>query len=235
MKLRATFLLAFSLLLCSQVKAQNQLKTDLPLPYLVQTPAGQSAASPMIILMHGYGSNEEDLFELAKELPKNYIVISVQAPIAVGNHSFQWFHNNDARTDADLAQSRKKMTAFITAATAKYHADAKQVYLSGFSQGAMMCYEVGLTAPQLLKGIAPLSGKIFESLKPQIKKSAALSKLRIFIGHGDADNRVPYSLAEEAKDYLTQLGLSPAFHTYKGMQHSINATELSDLIAWLNH
>jgi phospholipase/carboxylesterase len=236
MKLRTLLIIFLISLLCYNTHAQAELKTDLPLSYLIQSPAGNTSGSPMIILMHGYGSNEKDLFELKSVFPKNYIIISLRAPISLGSDRFQWFRMDagTAGTDADLKQARAKVTAFITAAVKKYHADPAQVYLSGFSQGAMMCYEVGLTAPQLLKGIAPLSGKIFESLKPQIKKSAALTRLKVFIGHGDADNRVAYSFATEADTYLKQLGLSPVLHTYKDMQHAISQPELNDLLLWLS-
>lgn len=236
MKLPSFFIIFCISLLCYNTYAQSGLKTDLPLSYLIQSPAGNTSGSPMIILMHGYGSNEKDLFELKNVFPKNYIIISLRAPLALGSNSFQWFRMDAgaAGTNADLKKSREKVTAFISAALKKYHADAAQVYLSGFSQGAMMCYEVGLTAPQLLKGIAPLSGKIFESLKPQIKKSAALTRLKVFIGHGDSDNRVAYSFATEANTYLKQLGLSPVLHTYKDMQHAISQPELNDLLLWLS-
>jgi phospholipase/carboxylesterase len=215
------------------------LGTDLPLPYLVAQPSIKSAHPPVLILMHGYGSNEEDLIGIKDALPGNFLILSVRAPLALGANSFQWFRSekingvSEGNKD-DLKNSTTKMRAFIIAAVKKYHANAAQVYLSGFSQGAMMSYEVGLTSPELLKGIAPLSGRIFESLKPQIKKDAALKKLRIFIGHGDADDRVKYGFAVEANDYLKQLGLMPVLHTYKNMKHSISPEELKDLAQWLS-
>jgi len=217
-----------------------QLQTDLSLAYLVREPSIKSANPPMIILLHGYGSNEADLIGLQAQLPHNFIVVSARAPIGMSANSFQWFRMETENgvmqgNKDDLKNSSDKIKTFIKEVSSKYKADAKNVYLCGFSQGAMMCYEVGLTAPELLAGIAPLSGKIFESLKPQVSTSSSLKTLKIFIGHGDADNRVAYSLATEAQLYLKKIGLNPALHTYPGMAHSINQAELKDLALWLDN
>lgn len=231
-----TFLILLSLIF--SVVAKAQLQSDLPLSYLVHEPSVKTASPPLIILLHGYGSNEADLFGLQSQLPADFIVISARAPITLSENSFQWFRMETVNgvmqgNQQDLKSSREKIKAFIKEATAKYKADAKRVYLCGFSQGAMMSYEVGLTAPELLKGIAPLSGKIFESLKGLIKSTAALKALKIFIGHGDADTRVAYRFATEAASYLKKLGLNPILHTYNGLPHSISQPELKDLRSWL--
>lgn len=220
------------------VRVQAQVQTDLSLPYLVHEPTVKTEKAPVLILLHGYGSNEADLFGLQSHFPPHFLVVSVRAPIAMAANSFQWFRMETANgvmkgNPEDLKSSREKIKAMIPELTAKYKADPKQVYLCGFSQGAMMSYEVGLTAPELLRGIAPLSGKIFESLKPFIRSSAALKALKIFIGHGDADTRVAYTYATGAEAYLKNLGLHPVLHTYKGLQHAINETELKELRLWL--
>lgn len=217
---------------------QNGLQTDLSLAYLVQLPRIASAHPPMLILMHGYGSNEADLFDLKDQLPQNLIVVSLRAPMPMGNNAYQWFaidlsNGQTKGKRADIEQSVAKIQAMIPALIKKYSADPKSVYLSGFSQGGMMSYEVGLRSPEMLKGIAPLSGKIYEELKAKIKVNAALKKLNIFIGHGDADHRVAYRFAIEAQTYLQGLGLQPQLHTYRGMQHSINQQEIADLAKWL--
>ena len=217
----------------------TQLQTDLSLPYLVNEPKIKVPHLPMLVLMHGYGSNETDLFDLKENLPQHFLIVSLRAPMAMGNNSFQWFGMETVNgkmqgNRKDIINSVTKVKAMISALLKKYHADATQIYLSGFSQGGMMSFEVGLTSPELLRGIAPMSGKIFEPLKASVKNTAALKNLSIFIGHGDADNRVAYSFAMEADTYLKQLGLHPELHTYPGMAHSINQQEVTDLSKWLS-
>ena len=132
-----------------------------------------------------------------------------------------------------LANSRNLITKFIGQVIEKYKADPAQVYLAGFSQGAIMSYQVGLTAPGKVAGIGVLSGTIYPSLKPLIKNDAALKKLRMFIAHGTADNRIPFASGKAAVDYLHGLGLKPQLHQYPGMGHTISKDVLNDFVQWL--
>jgi phospholipase/carboxylesterase len=233
------FIVALFLLMhvagCTQ---NNQLNEDLSLKYLVQLPAEKAEHPPVIIVLHGRGSNEEDLFSLRDKFPKNYLVVFARAPYHMYMNSYQWF---DMVTDSgkhegnvqNLAYSRNLLTKFITEVINKYHADPKQVYMAGFSQGGMMSYEVGLTAPDKLKGIGVLSGSLFESLLPLIKVTPALKNLKIFVAHGTADKRVNFEYGQQSVDYLRSIGLNPDFHTYHNMTHEVKGEEIDDLVKWL--
>ncbi|MBX2907920.1 MAG: dienelactone hydrolase family protein [Taibaiella sp.] len=224
---------------CFGLGASAQLQTDLSLKYLVQQPGKASAHPPVIILLHGYGSNEEDLFGLRVALPANYLIASVRAPLKADVGGYQWFEReivNGKYTGKKehLDQSRKTILKFIGEFTKKYRADPSSVYLAGFSQGAMMSYEAGLTSPANIKGIAVLSGKMPESLIPLINtKDPALKRLRIFISHGTADSRLPFSDGFAAKEQLVKMGFTPEFHSYQGMDHSITNEVMTDLLKWL--
>ncbi|VVN88540.1 alpha/beta hydrolase [Pseudomonas fluorescens] len=229
--------LAMALLLVSTAAhPQTALQTDLPLQYLEQADP-DSRNQPLVIVLHGYGSNEEDLFGIKDELPAGYTVVSVRAPQALDADSYQWFHKKgegayDGETD-DLSSSARLLVDFIAQATAKYHTQSDKVFLLGFSQGAMMSYEVGLRHPQLVRGIAALSGRVLPVLQSQLKPDKKLESLAIFIGHGTADRLLPYSDGSDADSLLKSLSLKPEFHAYPGMGHSINATEMQDLNSWL--
>ncbi|MEO7176434.1 MAG: dienelactone hydrolase family protein [Saprospiraceae bacterium] len=237
--MKSTILCLLACLSCLQMSlAQSKVYEDLSLKYVVRKPTKLDAKTPTLILMHGYGSNEGDLFGLETQLPKNFLVISVRAPYSLGGNSFEWFSLPESgstikESEADLQKSVALVKKFVAEVLAKFKTDPKQVYLSGFSQGGMMAYSVGLTAPEMFKGIAPLGGRIFEVTKKEIKVSTPLKQLRIFIGHGDQDNRVAYKYATDAEKYLKSLGLSPELHTYKGLGHSINAQEVMEVKKWL--
>lgn len=227
------------LLLCTVsfgLQAQDKLQEDLSLMYRVRLPLDKSANPPAIILLHGYGSNEADLFALKDFLPPAYLIISARAPLSLSDNAWQWFRmesKNGTREaqQADVTESSRLLKAFIGEVSQKYKTDA--VTVIGFSQGAMMAYEIGLTAPGLVQGIVPLSGRVFPWLKSGTKTSAKLQQLRVFIGHGDADDRVPYAEAVSADALLRTLKMAPVFKTYRGLQHSISPTELKDLNSWL--
>lgn len=219
--------------------APAQLHTELSLKYLVQPPRQASAHPPVIILLHGYGSNEEDLFGLRTALPAQYLIASVRAPLTADVGGYQWFEReivNGKYTGKKehLEQSRQTILKFIAEFTKKYNADPANVYLAGFSQGAIMSYEAGLTAPAKIRGIAVLSGKMPESLMPLINKNDPnLKKLKIFIAHGTADSRLPFSDGKAANDRLVNMGMKPEFHGYQGMDHAISNEVMGDLLKWL--
>jgi phospholipase/carboxylesterase len=229
--------LAMALLLASTaVQAQSLLQTDLPLKYLEQANP-DSRNQPLVIFLHGYGSNEEDLFGIKDELPAQYTYVSARAPQVLDEDSYQWFHKKgegayDGET-ADLNSSARLIADFIAQATAKYHTQSDKVFLVGFSQGAIMSYEVALRHPEMVRGIAALSGKVLPVLKSQLKPAKNLEQLAIFIGHGMADQRLPYTDGSDADSLLKSLALKPAFHAYPGIGHTITANEMQDLNSWL--
>ncbi|MGU3348756.1 alpha/beta hydrolase [Pseudomonas monsensis] len=225
-----------TLLASSAVQAQVTLQSDLPLKYLEQVhPDAESR--PLVIFLHGYGSNEADLIGMKFQLPAQYNYLSVQAPMALGEGRYQWFRKKgegayNGETD-DLKVSGRKLRDFIAQAAKKYHASPDKVYLIGFSQGAMMTYEVGLRSPLAVGGIAALSGRLLPVLKGELKAGHPPLALNIFIGHGTADDRVPYRDGTEANALLQTLDYKPQFHAYPGVGHSISAAELRDLNGWL--
>ena len=230
------FALALTLV-AGAVHADDTLHTDLPLAYLEQTQADVRNA-PLVIFLHGFGSNEEDLFGLKDALPPTWTYLSARAPMPVDARGYRWFAKKPGDGDydgetADLQRSARLIEEFVTQATAKYHTRSDRVFLVGFSQGAIMSYEVGLRKPTLVRGIAALSGSVLPVLKAELKPDAALSGLAIFIGHGTLDQALAYASATRANEALVGVGLKPEFHGYMGMPHTISEAEVQDLKAWL--
>ncbi len=218
--------------------AQDALQNDLALKYLAHLPSEKSEHPPVVILLHGYGSDEKDLFGLSSFFPKNYLIISARAPYPLQGGGYEWYEMIDIKGQRDgdpsqLANSMDLVKKFIPQVIAKYKADSRRAYLMGFSQGGMMSYRVGLTAPSMVRGIGVLSGTIYPSLKPMIKVTPTLKQLRVFIAHGKTDNRISFEDGKRAYDYLTGIGLAPEFHSYEGMGHTISKEVLTDLVNWL--
>ncbi|MGR3889697.1 alpha/beta hydrolase [Pseudomonas sp. 1152_12] len=218
-------------------QADATLHTDLPLPYLEQTQA-DARNQPLVIFLHGFGSNEQDLFGIKDALPSSWTYLSARAPMPVDPHGYRWFTKTPGDGDydgetADLQRSAKLIEDFVGKATAKYHTQSDRVFLVGFSQGAIMCYEVGLRKPELVRGIAALSGSVLPVLKAELKPSESLAKLAVFIGHGTLDRALPYASATRANEVLVGLGLTPQFHGYPGMPHTVSEAQVQDLKVWL--
>lgn len=231
--------LALALLLAFTAStAQAELLADMPLTYQAQASA-DTRDQPLVIFLHGYGSNEDDLFGIKDDLPTNYTVLSVRGRLEVKQGGYQWFHQKsgapqyDGESD-DLRLSTAAISDFIARVTEKYHTRPGKVFLVGFSQGAMMTYEVALRHPELLRGIAPLSGRLLPVLRAELKGGPKYAGLQVFIGHGTADPQVPYVGATEALGVLQGLSIAPQFHSYPGVGHTISALEVADLKNWIS-
>ncbi len=214
-------------------------KTTPALYYIFKEPKIKSAKPPVIILMHGVGSNEKDLFSFANQLPDSFLVISLRAPIKLGNDSYAWYHlsfenGKPISNPIEAEASRLMIIDFINTLKNKHAFNEKRVYLCGFSQGSIMAYSVGLTVPEKIKGIAIMSGRLLEEVKPIIASKDKLKKLNVFISHGTNDNVLPVSNAREANTYLKQLGITATYKEYPE-PHTISNAMFSDLLIWLKN
>ncbi len=189
--------------------------------------------APLLVLLHGYGSNDADLFSFAEYIPNNFHVVSLQAPLTLGERSFAWFpiHFTDSMERWTSPDEVKKATdyinTFLNYYSAKHDFNNEYVYLMGFSQGAMLSYAVGL-ATKNIKGIAALSGY----LDPRVVKQTNSSISSIYVSHGTEDMVVPFAWAEQSVEVLKEYGLSPEFHAYP-QGHGINSDNLKSIIQWL--
>ncbi len=232
--MRLIFLLLTSLWISTIGMTQT---TSNNLFHLVRYPKIKLADPPLLILLHGVGSNEEDLFSFADRLPSKYLVISVRAPISLSYQSYGWYHidfssGKPIHNVQEEYESRKKLIRFIEELRHDYSYNQKEVYLCGFSQGGIMSYNIALTRPDLVKGIAVMSGRLLEEIKPMIAKKEKLQHLKIFISHGVNDPLLSVQLARQANSFLRSLNLIPVYKEYQAV-HQINSSNLTDLINWL--
>ena len=209
------------------------------LKYLVRQPKIQTAKPPVIILLHGVGSNEQDLFSFADQIPDKYLVISVRAPYTLSEGSYAWYQvdfstGKPAINSEQEERSRNTIIQFITELKKDFSFDEKQVYLGGFSQGGIMAYSVGLTRPDLIRGIVIMSGRLLEEVKPLIASKEKLSQLKVFISHGTNDQILGIHYARESAAYLNGLNINHSYKEYlEG--HGINNAMLSDMVNWLKN
>src|SRR5205085_4502698 len=117
---------------------ENNFEKKSVLQYLVRKPKVASEKPPLIILLHGVGSNEEDLFSFAENLPGKFLVISARAPHVLSPGSYAWYHvdlstgkRNINVEEAEL--TRKLLIRFIEDLKNELSFDENQVYLCGFS------------------------------------------------------------------------------------------------------
>ena len=209
----------------------------LPLVHLIRQPIVEADAPPLLFLLHGIGSNEHDLYGLAPFLDKRFLIISVRAPNTLGPGSYAWFEvdftqQGPAIKMEQVEASFKTLITFLKEAITAYGADPKQVYLMGFSQGAIMSASVALIQPELVAGAVLMSGRIPPEIRPLIASNEKLSGLPFLVVHGTADRVLPITYGRATRELLSSLPVHLTYHEYP-MGHEVSQESLSDVTIWL--
>ena len=208
------------------------------LHYLIQEPKVKHDKNPLLLLLHGYGSNEEDLFSFASELPNDSYVISVRAPYDLQPYGHAWYaihfdaDENKFSDNVQAKQSVELIAGFIDEIVKQYPIDAKNVTLIGFSQGAILSYATALTYPEKISKVVALSGYLNQEILPEVIDTKAISHLKFFVSHGSVDQVIPVEWARKAKPALENLGLEVEYHEYP-VGHGVAPQNFFDFKNWL--
>jgi phospholipase/carboxylesterase len=208
------------------------------LHHLVREPKIKLEKNPLLLLLHGYGSNEEDLFSFASELPEEYYVISARAPYDMMYGSYAWYAINfdaDENKFSDLDQartSRDVIANFIDELIAAYPIDKQQVTLIGFSQGTILSYAVALSYPQKVQRVVAISGYLNTEIATENYGQNDFKNLTIFASHGTADQVIPIDWARKAKPALDALGIQTTYKEYP-IGHGVSPQNFYDFRSWL--
>jgi phospholipase/carboxylesterase len=213
-------------------------KASLSLTHLFQQPRQPSdGAPPLLILLHGLGSNERDLVGLAPYLDPRFQIVSARAPHSLMQDGYAWFEigwtANDITINFQQAeQSRVLLMSFIAEVLAAYGGDSARVYLLGFSQGAIMSAGVALTEPELIAGTVLMSGRIPEEIRPLFAAPERLAGKPFLVVHGTADTVLPIRNGRASRAILATLPVALTYQEY-AMAHEVSAQSLADVAAWL--
>jgi phospholipase/carboxylesterase len=201
-------------------------------------PHNEGKPGHMVILLHGYGADGDDLIGLAPvmgPLMPDVVFHAPNAPQACEGNPFgyQWFPVS--RLDPELALAGVRgaaadVDAFLDEKMAEHGLDESKTALVGFSQGTMMALHVGLRRAKPLAGIVGFSGML---AGPEILKDEIKSRSPILLAHGDSDEMLPHVLTERAAEALRQNGVPVTVHIAEGVGHGINETALSHAARFL--
>lgn len=209
------------------------------LHHLVREPKVKLDKNPVLILLHGYGSNEEDLFSFATELPEEYYVISARAPYDMMYGSYAWYTINfdaDENKFSDLEQARSSrdlIVDFIDECISKYAIDSEKVTLIGFSQGAILSSALALSNPEKINRVVALSGYLNLDIASENYKEKDITKLKFFVSHGVVDQVIPIDWARKTKPVLESLGIDVVYKEYP-IGHGVAPQNFYDFKDWLN-
>ncbi|MBS0518177.1 MAG: prolyl oligopeptidase family serine peptidase [Proteobacteria bacterium] len=186
----------------------------------------------LVVLLHGYGADGDDLIGLAPVLAPLMPDTAFHAPNAPypcegAPMGYQWF--GISRLDPHVAATGVRaaapfVDAFLDDTMAQYGLDETRTLLVGFSQGTMIALHCGLRRDVPLAGIVGFSGML---AAPEALASEIRSRPPVLLIHGDADPMLPSQLSEHAAETLKQNGVPVGLHIAPGVGHGIDQTGLS--------
>lgn len=203
--------------------------------------AASGKAKSMLIFLHGYGADGNDLLGLAGPLAPHLpdtVFLAPDAPERPKGTPFgyQWFPipwldgSSEALATAGLEASAADLNAFLDARLADEGLADAAMAVFGFSQGAMMAFEVLPRRQKKAAGIVACSGRL---IAPERLAGEALSRPPVLLMHGDEDAVVPFADMSLAGQALAAAGFAVSGHVMRGSGHGIAPDGLGVAVGFL--
>ncbi len=192
---------------------------------------------PLLIVLHGYGSDEADLLGLADYLDPRFRVIAARAPLPLDMGGHAWFPIEFTVAGVVVEyevgeRSLDQLSRLLTQLQQDSGNDAGDTVVLGFSQGGAMALELLLRRPDDIGGVAFLSGLWSKKRMPAEPASAGVRGKPVLQTHGVGDPLIPIAEARISRDLFGELGVELTYQEYD-MGHQIDADCLRDLSDWL--
>lgn len=230
---------------CKQQKTADSIKTPANketeaflYEHLVREPLEPTANPALLILLHGYGSQEKDLYSFVDHLDPKLLVVCPRAPISLTNDKYCWYQLNTTSANLrykpdEVIQVSKDLVLYTQQLINHFKADKNKVFLGGFSQGAILSLGTALNHSTLFDGAICLSGQLYPEFMSSVTKNSIEDGLDLFISHGKQDQVLPISTIEKNIKELKEKGIEPSYFTYDS-GHTITAENFMDMLNWLN-
>ena len=199
----------------------------------------ERAGTPLVVLLHGYGSNERDLLGLVPELPQEFTYASVRAPVAMGFGGYTWFDLDVERlaySSAAAHDAVEDLWSWITSIKDQH----SSVTLLGFSMGMAMATSLLRTRPDQFAAVVGLSGFA-------VDPSAGEELEGYFDDEGLAARQVPFFWGRDQEDPIITSDRTEYTHTwahqtvkltkvlYPGAGHGVVPQEISHVNEFLTY
>ena len=205
--------------------------TDLRLdPDAVLWSAEPGADRPLLVLLHGYGADERDLFGLGDHLPDAFVLAAPRAPLPLPwpSPGYSWYpiEGLESRDASHVTAAATALLSWIDA-----HAPAASIGLLGFSQGAAIALQALRLDPKRFAFVVNLSGY---ATPGDLPRDAELAGIRppVFWGRGTRDDVIPEFLVAHTMSWLPDHSTLRG-RVYEGLTHSVSEQELADVRAFL--
>lgn len=196
------------------------------------------APKKLFIFIHGYNANAQDILALSRyffEDIDNCLFLAPNAPNInyIMENSFYWYHVESFEPeylDFQLSQIMPKFCHYIDELKEKYSVKNEDIYLCGFSQGALLCLHYGLTQKKPFAGLISHSG----GLIPEILTKYKLNKSPTCIVHGKFDAIIPYEYSQKCESFLIDKNIPNQLHLIDELNHSFNPHSIAAIKKFIN-
>lgn len=207
------------------------------LNYIVR-PSTLKSDAPVLFMLHGYGSDENDLFSFASELPEELLIISLQAPYKMQPYGNAWYTihfeapQGKWNDNEQAIASRDLVANLIDDLQEKYNYDTNNVTLLGFSQGTILSIAVALTYPEKVKNVIGLSGYVSKEIIDLKNDLNDYSHLDFYCSHGTVDQVIPIDWARQTKPFLDSLHIKNMYSEFP-VGHGVAPQNFYEFKDWL--
>ena len=211
---------------------------DYSLRHIIRKPKVPTDNPSLLLMLHGYGSHEQDLFSFASELPDELLIVSAQAPLSMGYGAYAWYTihfetgNGKFSDIPEALHARDLIIQFIDELQKEYHFNPDKSFLMGFSQGTILSYAVALSHPDKIKNIIALSGYVNEELIINPDNKSTYNELDFFCSHGSIDDVIPVDWARKIPNYLESKNISHSYKEYS-VGHGVAPQNFTDFKNWM--
>ncbi|WP_185854851.1 alpha/beta hydrolase [Blattabacterium cuenoti] len=215
------------------------LLNKLSIKHIIKKPINKKNYPPLFLMIHGYGSNEKDLFSLHKDIPEKFFIISIQGIYTISNEKYSWYDIDfqDQKKFINILQAKdtiEKISFFIDEAIEEYKLNKNMVWLCGFSQGAILSYAIALKKVNQVKRVIALSGYFEENLFPKEEICEdSYEDLKFFISHGKYDTIIPIHWVKKGLSFLKNRQILSLHYKEYDSGHVLSDSNYQDLINWI--
>lgn len=192
---------------------------------------------PTVIALHGWGASAHDLLGLAPLFPGILVLCpqgQIELEIGPGTAGYGWFPMVPGQPPDPRAflRASRQLRTFVDRAGERYPADRRRLVILGFSQGAVMGYELALRRPERFRGLIALSSLLPDVLASNLPQTDEQQGFPVLVVHGTEDQQIEVDRARESRRTLERFGVDLTYREL-AMGHEIRPEALRVIADWL--
>ncbi|MBO9539043.1 dienelactone hydrolase family protein [bacterium] len=195
----------------------------------------QDPKAPLVVALHGIGSNEDDLPNAYQPLADRVALAFPRSPLS-HPPGYAWYRliRFGVPEEASFAQALEILDAWLDELRQLPGMAERPLVLSGFSQGAIMSLSYALRHPEKVAGVMAFSGYIPQLVLDALPSgSSEGADLKVFLTLGQRDALFPFAWLAQSAQQLQARGIQPEVVAHDG-GHEIPPPVMEAAIAWLS-